>query len=289
MQVRVLNSTIESWEDPNHQAIPSDVYSWCTAFQDIDKDVKRIHANAPKIAYFFPHPSLFVNGESNERRERDFCTWLISQSAWITHLLILDPSPVVPHCWCDFLNTIPATITSTHSGRQLQKLADLFGPEFVRVMQVTASEVQFWDLTLNLNMIGQMDNTTKGKILWDLYKHSFQFEHLVLDWLLVPQLWTNPNNARLGQVCQVSSLALTGINFHFYEVFPSDAELAMCMEPFPMKNQGLISLELEEKHHYVESFHVLLSSWPEFPMELQDLLMLLAVSVCVWVVEKNLA
>ena len=78
-------------------------------------------------------------------------------------------------------------------------------------MQVTALEVQFWDLTLNLNAIGQMDNTTKGKILWDLYKHSFRFELLVLDRLLVPQLWTNPNNACLKQVCQVSSLAFTGI------------------------------------------------------------------------------
>ena len=87
---------IESWEDPNHRAIPSDVYSWCTAFQDVDKDVKRVHANAPKIVYFFPHPSLFVNGELNERRERYFCTWLVLQSAWITCLSILDPSPVVP-------------------------------------------------------------------------------------------------------------------------------------------------------------------------------------------------
>ena len=68
-------------------------------------------------------------------------------------------------------------------------------------MQVTASEVQCWDLTLNLNAIGQMDNTTKGKILWDLYEHSFRFELLALDWLLVPQLWTNPDNARLEQVC----------------------------------------------------------------------------------------
>ncbi|KIM58630.1 hypothetical protein SCLCIDRAFT_27899 [Scleroderma citrinum Foug A] len=172
-QVRVLNLTIESWEDPNHWAIPLDVYSWHTAFQDVNKDVKRVHANAPKIVYFFPHPSLFMNDKLNERRERYFHTWLVSRSAWITRLLILDPSPVVPRCWRDFLNTIPAMITSTHSGRQLQKSANLFSPEFVRVMQVTASEVQFRDLTLNLNMIGQMDNTTKGKILWDLHEHSF--------------------------------------------------------------------------------------------------------------------
>ena len=211
MQGRVPNLTIESWEDPNHWAIPLDIYSWCTAFQDIDNDVKRVRANAPKIAYFFPHPSLFMNGKLNERRERYFRTWLVSWSAWITHLSISDPSPVIPCCWCDFLNTIPATIASTHSGRQLQKLANLFGPEFVRVTQVTTSEVQFQDLMLNLNVISQMDNTTKGKILWDLYKHSFRFELLALDQLLVPQLWTNPNNACLEQVHQVSSLAFTGI------------------------------------------------------------------------------
>ena len=77
MQARVPNSTIESWEDPNHRSIPSDVYHWRTTFQDVDKDVKRVCANAPKIAYFFPHPSLFVNGELNERRERYFRTWLV--------------------------------------------------------------------------------------------------------------------------------------------------------------------------------------------------------------------
>ena len=56
--------------DPDHKAIPSDVYSWCTTFQDVDKDAKRVHASVPKIAYFFLHPALFVNGDSKEQRER---------------------------------------------------------------------------------------------------------------------------------------------------------------------------------------------------------------------------
>ena len=56
--------------DLDHSTIPSDVFSWHTAFQDIDKDAKRVRANAPKIAYFFPHPALFVNGDSKEWRER---------------------------------------------------------------------------------------------------------------------------------------------------------------------------------------------------------------------------
>ena len=192
--------------DPDHKAIPSDVYSWRTAFQDVDKDAKRVHASVPKIAYFFPHPALFVNGNLKEWRERYLHNWLVSRSAWITHLSISDPSPVVPRCWRDFLNTIPATITSTHSGRQLQASADLFGPDFVRVTQTTASEVRFRDIMLDHASIGQIDDTTKGKILWDLYEHNFQFEFLALDHLLVPQAWSDPNNSRLDEVCQVSLL-----------------------------------------------------------------------------------
>ena len=192
--------------DPDHSTIPSDIFSWCTAFQDVDKDAKRVHANAPKIAYFFLHLALFVNGDSKEQRERYLHNWLVSRSTWITHLSISDPSPVVSRCWRDFLNTIPATIASTHSGHQLQASANLFSPEFVRVTQGTASEVQFQDITLNLATIGQIDDTTKGKILWDLYEHNFQFEFLALDCLLVPQVWLNPNNSCLDKVHQVSLL-----------------------------------------------------------------------------------
>ena len=62
----------------------------------------------------------------------------------------------------------------------------------------------------------------------------------------------------------------------------------MCMEPFLTQNNGLVSLEPQEKHHYVEKFRVLLSSWPRFPLEL-DSLALSATSARVWAVEKQLA
>ena len=64
--------------DPDHKAIPSDMYSWCTAFQDVDKDAKRVRASVPKIAYFLLHPALFVNGDSKEQRERYLHNWLVS-------------------------------------------------------------------------------------------------------------------------------------------------------------------------------------------------------------------
>ena len=101
----------------------------------------------------------------------------------------------------------------THSGCQLQASSDIFGPEFVRVTQAATSQVQFRDLTLNLD---QIDDITKGKILWDLYKHNFRFELAVLDHLLVPQLWSDPDHSCLDKVCQVRLLIVytnVGLNF----------------------------------------------------------------------------
>ena len=62
----------------------------------------------------------------------------------------------------------------------------------------------------------------------------------------------------------------------------------MCVEPFPTKNQGLVSLEPHEKLHYVEKFRALLSLWPGFPSDL-DSLTSLASPARVWAVEKQLA
>ena len=62
----------------------------------------------------------------------------------------------------------------------------------------------------------------------------------------------------------------------------------MCIEPFPMDNRGLTSLEPQEKRDYVERFRVLLSSWPGFPSDLGSL-MPSATSSRVWTVEKKLA
>ncbi|KAI6104218.1 hypothetical protein F5141DRAFT_1065039 [Pisolithus sp. B1] len=48
------------WEDVNDPAIPPTMATWHSALQNMNKDLKRVCPNMPKIAYFFPHPSLFV-------------------------------------------------------------------------------------------------------------------------------------------------------------------------------------------------------------------------------------
>jgi len=180
------------------------MFSWNVAFQDADKNANRVRANAPKMAYFFPHLASFVRGDSAERKERYIHNWLVSRSAWITRLSASDASPVPPRSWCDFLNLIPATFASSHSGQQLQASANIFGPSFIKTTHEEPLEVQFRDLTLNLASLGTLDRTTKGKILWDLYEHNFRFELVALDRLLCPQIWLDPNNNRLDRIRQVS-------------------------------------------------------------------------------------
>ncbi|KAI6140973.1 hypothetical protein BKA82DRAFT_32700 [Pisolithus tinctorius] len=57
---------LQDFDDP---AFPAHLYSWHTVLTDVNKDPKRIHASVPKIAYFLPHPMLFMRGKSSERRQ----------------------------------------------------------------------------------------------------------------------------------------------------------------------------------------------------------------------------
>ncbi|KAI6146798.1 hypothetical protein BKA82DRAFT_3959423, partial [Pisolithus tinctorius] len=136
------------------------------------------------------------------------------------------------------------------------------------------SHVQFRDITIGLADLATIDSATKGKILWDLYEHNFRFELVALDRLLVPALWSNVESERLDQVRQI---------------FPGDSELTMFAEPFPVKDQGLASLEPQTKLEYVERFRMLLASWPGFPPDLGTSLPSSASPARVWAVEKRLA
>ncbi|KAI6140792.1 hypothetical protein BKA82DRAFT_4362707 [Pisolithus tinctorius] len=261
----------QDFDDP---AFPAHIYSWHTALTDVNKDPKRIRASVPKIAYFFPHPALFMRGESSERRQRYLRNWLVARAGWITRLAASDASPVIPRLWRDYLNTIPDRISISFSGNQIREAADIFGPEFVKVQHDVPSHVQFRDITIGLADLATIDSATKGKILWDLYEHNFRFELVALDRLLVPALWSNVESERLDQVRQI---------------FPGDSELTMFAEPFPVKDQGLASLEPQTKLEYVERFRMLLASWPGFPPDLGTSLPSSASPARVWAVEKRLA
>ncbi|KAI5984501.1 hypothetical protein EDD15DRAFT_2375145 [Pisolithus albus] len=264
----------ELWQDLDDPAIPPSMYAWHTALQNVVKDPKRVGPNAPRISYFFPHPALFVRGDSSERRLRYLRNWLVSRAGWIARLATADVSPVIPRTWRAFLNTIPEQISSTFSGNELREAADLFGPELVKVKRETPSHIQFRDVTLSLADLGKIDITTKGKILWDLYEHNFRFELVALDRVLAPNLWSSQQPDRLDQVRQI---------------FPGDSELTMYDEPFPRKNEGLGSVEPQTKLEFVERLRALVASWPGFPSDLEQSLLPSASVTRVWAVEKKVA
>ncbi|KAI6109935.1 hypothetical protein F5141DRAFT_1215391 [Pisolithus sp. B1] len=133
----------ELWEDVNDPAIPPIMATWHSALQNVNKDLKRVCPSMPKIAYFFPHPSLFVRGKSSDHRQRYLRNWLVSCAGWITHLSASDITPVTPHSWRDFLNTIPEQISSMFSGNRLCEAANLFGLKLIKVQHKVPSHIQF--------------------------------------------------------------------------------------------------------------------------------------------------
>ncbi|KAI6010475.1 hypothetical protein PISMIDRAFT_11324 [Pisolithus microcarpus 441] len=159
-----------------------------------------------------------------------------------------------------------------YSSNKLCEAADLFGPELVKVQCETPSHIQFRDVTLSLTDLGTIDITTKGKILWDLYEHNFQFELVTLGHMLVPNLWSSQQLDRLNQV---------------HQIFPGNSELTMYDEPFPRKNEGLGSHEPQTKLEFMERLHALVASWPGFLLDLGQPLLPSALVTCVWAVEKK--
>ncbi|KAI6029178.1 hypothetical protein BKA83DRAFT_4489143 [Pisolithus microcarpus] len=262
------------WEDINDPAIPPVMSTWHAALKDVVKDVKRVRPNAPKVAYFFPNPVLFVRGESSDRRQRYMRNWLVSRAGWISRLSASDVSPVSPRSWWDFLNTIPERFSATFSGEQQREAAAFFGPELIRVQHDIPSHVQFRDLSICIADLASINQLTKSKILWDLYEHNFRFELVALGRVLMPGLSSNREPEWLDLVRQL---------------FPGDSELTMCAEPFPTQNQGLGSSDPRSRCEFVEIFRKLLASWPGFPSDLVVPLLPSAPLTHVWAVERRLA
>ncbi|KAI5998952.1 hypothetical protein F5J12DRAFT_724715 [Pisolithus orientalis] len=144
----------------------------------------------------------------------------------------------------------------------------------MKVQHDVLSHVQFHNITIDLTDLATINSVTKGKILWDLYEHNFHFELVALDHLLVPTLWSSVESEWLDQV---------------HQIFPGDLELIMFAKPFPVKDQGLASLEPQTKLEYVERFWMLLASWPGFLPDLGTSLPSSASPAHVWAVEKWLA
>ncbi|KAF8836119.1 hypothetical protein BDN67DRAFT_1014943, partial [Paxillus ammoniavirescens] len=178
-----VNSNADLWNKPNHEAIPPFIYNWNHTLSATNKDPKRVHPDTPKMAHHLPTPTLFMKVSSVERRTHYLTNWLTMRSAWITHLSVSDPTPIISHGWRDFLNDISEDSTSTSYSTKLKDEAiQLFGPDFLAIRHnELGPTVGFHDMVLPLKDLVNIDNVTFGKILWDLYEHNFCFELIALD------------------------------------------------------------------------------------------------------------
>ncbi|KIJ61170.1 hypothetical protein HYDPIDRAFT_169893 [Hydnomerulius pinastri MD-312] len=228
------------------------------------------------MAYYFPPPRMFLRVGSQDRRTRYLTNWLACRSAWIARISISNPSPAMGRSWRDFLNNIPANLsTDTYSSTLMKDATDFFGPDFTAIHRADLGQVvSFRGMSLRFDSLKDINNATLRKILWDLYKHNFHCKLVTLDKCVVPHLWLSEQSTRLEEVLQI---------------FPGGAGHSMSAVPFPMRNKGLASSEPTEKRAYVEKLRHVMSSWPGFPQDLADPLLPYTSSPHVWAIKKKLA
>ncbi|KAF8834074.1 hypothetical protein BDN67DRAFT_915687 [Paxillus ammoniavirescens] len=228
------------------------------------------------MAHHLPTPTLFMKVSSVERRTHYLTNWLTMRSAWIAHLSISDPTPIISRRWRDFLNDVSEDLTSTSYSTKLKDEAvQLFGPDFLAIRRnELGPTVGFCNMVLLLKDLVNIDNVTFGKILWDLYEHNFRFELITLDKRVVPNLWPSKDSTCLDEVLKI---------------FPGDVMVTMCSVPFPANNKGLASNEPSEKRGYLENLCLVMSSWPGFPADVSYPIPPSAASECIWSIEKKLA
>ncbi|KAF9233091.1 hypothetical protein BU15DRAFT_66898 [Melanogaster broomeanus] len=153
-------SNVELWREPEHPAALPYIYNWKTALAAMDKNMKRVHPNAPKLAYYFPTPALFLRLTSSDRRMRYLTNWLPIRSAWISRLSVSDPTPVISRCWRDFLNDVPENLTATTYSSSLKKeAAELFSPQFSAIRhEELGPTVGFHDMSLPFVNLANIDD-----------------------------------------------------------------------------------------------------------------------------------
>ncbi|KAF8833607.1 hypothetical protein BDN67DRAFT_1017360 [Paxillus ammoniavirescens] len=211
--------------------------------RQVDKDPARVKTGLVDTGYCFPEPTLIVAPVLPERRKLYCANWLAAQPLWITCVDHHPPSLLpVPQTWRDFLNTIPSALLADNATTKStwEKLAakTLFG----QALHITITTLE--DPPAHLMCC----------ILWEIYELGFHYELLDLDHAMVPGLWTEAPAERTELL---------------YSNFPGESGLVMWQEDMPTTEQEMWAAPATA-YPFLESWHKLLSAWPEAPSHLQS-------------------
>ncbi|KIN98982.1 hypothetical protein M404DRAFT_156479, partial [Pisolithus tinctorius Marx 270] len=237
------------------------------AWREADKNLQRVSSGLVDPGYRFPKPTLFVNVSTLERKKIYLFNWLSAHALWISQVDLCLPSRFPsPQMWRDFLNTIdtdplPSTQTplrnpgfgrGTRGNYMVRNAGEYYictGPvslylSIVQVKILSLSNPPLWFI---------------WSLLWELYELNFRYELYVLDWALVPNLWTSSDEMWLTRQTLL------------YSIFPGESSLVMWSESLPQDSRklGLCATDVLTALPYINKFCHLLSAWPGVPARLQ--------------------
>ncbi|KAI6139779.1 hypothetical protein BKA82DRAFT_145720 [Pisolithus tinctorius] len=209
------------------------------------------------------------NVSTPEQKKIYLFNWLSARALWISQVDLCSPSRFPsPQMWRDFLNTTDTDpLPSTQTALRKSAVWDILGEGIINSAQ-GEYYICFGPVSLYLSIVQVKISSLSNpplwfiwSLLWELYELNFCYELYMLDWALVPNLWTSSDKMRL--TCQT----------HLYSIFPGESSLVMWSESLPqdLHKLGLCATDVPTALLYINKFCHLLSAWPGAPACLQYL------------------
>ncbi|KIO07662.1 hypothetical protein M404DRAFT_135419, partial [Pisolithus tinctorius Marx 270] len=252
------------WEEPNLPDIPKPHGMFVAAWREANKNSQRVSSSLMDPGYCFPKPTLFVNVSMPEQKKIYLFNWLSAHALWISQVDLHSPSRFPsPQMWRDFLNTIDTNpLPSTQTA--LRKLAvwDISGEGIINLAQGLAGapeEITWQGMQVKISSLLNPPLWFIWSPLWELYELNSHYELYVLDWALIPNLWTSSDEMQLTHQTLL------------YSIFPGESGLMMWSESLLQDSceLGLCATNVPTALLYINKFCHLLSMWPGVPAHLQ--------------------
>lgn len=266
------SSEILKFADIAGPLAPPAIDSWSIALLAVDTTATRVsHFMDANNGYAFPHPSLFINVQTDPRRTLFFTNWLKHRSALIYRISVplTDTSPIGSQMWCTLLG-IPlerlpceeAPTRETKSAKRKQAIRDILAS------CINAADGISINLEDNNKVSWQGTELIPGEavspgiaqqILWELAELNFRCELVGLDRRSHDDKLSAEPPASLGPNIPLPA-PLTRedlIGQCFVGTSMLDMELGHA-------NQGLASPQWADRRQYLIALRNVMVTWSDF-------------------------
>jgi hypothetical protein len=222
----------------------------------------------------FPDPNSLA-GLNPIQQAKKIANWLAFRAGAYSKCFVLagiKPPAAPAATWRMLLNVdantiIPSEPVLNNAGKEtktskVKRVArEIFGEDMLANLKGGVEEVWWHETALQVQQhsIVDLDANIVREIIWELFKHSFRYELLLLDMVAARSLW-HDENSYVGR-----PYAAVARHEEVRKVFGDDGKFAVWDDPFPTYNTGFQAEILDMRLHHLECLRKLMLAWPEVP------------------------